>query len=397
MWRATLSEALGWRKKSDMLRRMASIIFGVTAVAVLSALVFPDSGDAIKQGLPGAAEAESRLKSPVSIAESPTNKSQQAAKPEPISPFELSKAINNVRRTRVDVSLKETWQKLGIEPGSFEECGSDCEAKVFRHELSSHQGPEVVLRLTRFFDVCRYLVFGQAKDGGWKFLGHVDHDFNKYEMARHRIAPVNGRPFLVVRGQEGSGSGFAVYAENWYEVSDHGVKPVLSYPSDGHTNPWPAGLARSFKASPIPAARTGRVTIQYTVNYDAAGYDNDDLKLAFVNQHRAAYNWDSQSNKFVFDPKQSNISEAEIAAIANIQSEKEPKPGTKIGETTFYSSSEARSFIGGGYEVFLKYNLQRLMTIAKGRATKPKTWLRQFLTECRDTDEKKALLAALGK
>ncbi|HEX3230075.1 MAG TPA: hypothetical protein VHQ95_13960, partial [Pyrinomonadaceae bacterium] len=77
------------------------------------------------------------------------------------------------------------------------------------------------------------------------------------------------------------------------------------------------------------------------------------------------------------------------------ESEEEPKDGTKIGETTFYSSS--RAFIGGGYEVFLKYNLPRLMTIAKGRAAKSKSWLKQFLTECRDTDEKKALLAALGQ
>jgi len=38
-----------------------------------------------------------------------------------------------------------------------------------------------------------------------------------------------------------------------------------------------------------------------------------------------------------------------------------------------------------------------LMTIAKGRAANSKSWLKQFLTECRDTDEKKALLAALGK
>jgi len=37
------------------------------------------------------------------------------------------------------------------------------------------------------------------------------------------------------------------------------------------------------------------------------------------------------------------------------------------------------------------------MTIAKGRAANAKSWLKQFLTECRDTDEKKALLAALGK
>jgi hypothetical protein len=317
--------------------------------------------------------------------------------PDSISPFELARSINNARRAQTDVELAGTWRKLGLAAGSFEVCGSGCEAKVFRYELSSHAGPEVVLKLTQSFDFCRYLVFGRSQDGrGWKFLGHVDHDFNKYEMARHRIASVNGEPLLVVRGQEGSGSGYALYAETWYDVSDDGVKPVLSYPSDGHTSPWPAGLARSFRVLTIPgAAGANRLTVQYTVSYDTAGYEGDNVKLEFVNRHRASYKWDAASGKFVLDPQQSDISSAEIAAIANIASEEEPKDGTKIGETTFYSSSKA--FVGGGYEVFLKYNLPRLMTIAKGRAAKPKAWLKQFLTECRDTDEKKALLVALGK
>src|SRR4030095_16037007 len=111
--------------------------------------------------------------------------------------------------------------------------------------------------------------------------------------------------------------------------------------------------------------------------------------------HRVSYKWDDAVGKFVIDPQQSNISPEEIAALANIDSEEEPKASTKIGDTTFYSSSKA--FIGGGYEVFVKHNLPRLMTIAKGRAAKSKAWLKQFLTECRDTGEKKALLAALGK
>lgn len=373
-------------------------------MAVLSALAFPDSGDTLS-GQPAksvtgtAAITEDAVKQTAPASNAESTKSQETATLESVSPFELAKSINNIRRTKKDVSLKETWQKLGIAPGSFEECGSDCEARVFRHELSSHTGPEVVLKLTRFFDFCRYLVFAPAENNrGWKFLGHVDHDFNKYEMSRHRIASINGRPFLVIRGQEGSGSGFALYAETWYEVSDQGVKPVLSYPSQGQTFPWPAGLGRAFKTATIAdPTRRDRLIVQYTVDYTTSGYENDDLKLEFVNRHRVAYTWDRAASKFTIDPRPSNISEPEIAAIANIESDDEPKPGTKAGNTTFYSSSEAKRFIGGGYEVFLKYNSQRLMTIAKGRAAKLKRWLRQFLTECRDTEEKQALLAALGK
>jgi hypothetical protein len=137
--------------------------------------------------------------------------------------------------------------------------------------------------------------------------------------------------------------------------------------------------------------------IQYATSYETEGYEGIEVRLKFSNQHRAAYQWDNQSRKFVLDPQQSNISEAEINAIANIESEAAPKGGTKIGETTFYSAAEAGSFIGGGYEVFLKHNLPRLKAIAQGRPTKAREWLQRFLTECRDTEEKKTLMAALGK
>jgi hypothetical protein len=369
---------------------MTAIILGVTAVAVLNALAFPDSGRILTAQNPGVSQSAATAQPDLtSTLEKPQDTSAS------ISPIELARSINHARRAQTVVELADTWRKLGLEAGSFEVCGSGCEAKVFRYELSSQPGPEVVLKLIQSFEICRYLVFGRTLDGrGWKFLGHLDHDFNKYEMARQRLATVNGKSFLVVRGQEGSGSGYALYAETWYEVSDAGVKPVLSYPSDGHTNPWPAGLARSFKATNIPTTDREHLTIQYTVTYDTAGYDGDNLKLEFVNRLRASYKWDVASGKFILDSQQSNISTAEIAAIANIESEEEPKDGTKIGDTTFYSSSKA--FIGGGYEVFLKHNLPRLMTIAKGRAANAKSWLKQFLTECGDTDEKKALLPALG-
>ncbi len=360
-----------------MLTRMFAVIFGVAAAAVVGA------------GLVPAREAWAGAR-PVPTSNLRFNQTQ--ARSESVSPFALARSINNIQRTGKDVSLAETWQKLSIDGGSFAECSSDCAAKIYRNELSPNPGPEVVIKLSRLESV-RYLVFGR-NERAWKFLAYVDHDFNRYEMARHRIASINGKPFLVIRGQEGSGSGYELYVESWYEVSDNGAKPVLSYPSDGHTFPWPAGLARSFKTtSRAELKKPGGVVIQFSVGYEAGGYEGEELKLNFENQHQVVFQWDSQLRKFAIDPQRSNISEKEINAIANIETEETPKDGTKIGETTFYS--DAKSFVGGGYEVFLKYNLPRLTAIAKGRPTKARKWLQRFLTECRDTDEKKALSTAL--
>lgn len=369
-----------------MFRRMTAIILGVMALAMLNALVFPEK----------VSVNPVIVSSPVALA-ADLNPAAGAArsKSESISPFALARSINEIRRRKVDVSLAETWQKFGIEAADWESCSNDCRAELYQHQLTPDAGAEVVLKLTRFVELCRYLVFARSADGrGWKFLGHVDHNFNKYEMARHRVALVNGKPFLVIRGQEGSGSGYALYAETWYDVSNKGVKAVLSYPSDGHTYPWPAGLSRSFTATNVPDRKgADRLTIQYTVDYDTSGSEDVAVRLSFANRHRAVYRWDRAAGIFVLDPQSSNISEREINAIANIESEDEPKDGAKIGETTFYSS--AKAFVGGGYEVFLKHNLPRLMTIAKGPNTKSKQWLQRFLKECEETDEKKALVAAL--
>ena len=367
---------------------MTAIIFGVMAAAMLNALLFPDAT---------LDQKPSAVSIPVASAATEDRLAAERASVDSTSPFQLAKSINDVRRKKVDVSLAQMWQKFGVDAGGWENCSNECRAQVLRFELSAHPGAEVVLKLTRFEELCRYLVFARSIDGrGWKFLGFVDHNFNKYEPARQRVASANGRPFLVIRGQEGSGSGYALYAETWYDVSDAGVKAVLSYPSDGHTYPWPAGLSRSFKATNLPdAKRSGRLTIQIAVDYDTDGYEDVPVKLSFANRHRASYLWDQAAGKFVFDPQLSNISEREINAIANIETEDNPKDGTRIGNSTFYSS--AKAFVGGGYEVFLKHNLPRLLTIAKGPHTNAKQWLRRFLNECEDTDEKKSLVAAVGK
>lgn len=317
----------------------------------------------------------------------------QTPRTKSIDPFALASEIVKATHNRTVIDLISTWQQLGIEPGEFEECG-DCEVYAHKAELNGIAGAEALIKLTKSNYACRYLVFTRtAKD--WKFLGHVDHDFNRYQMARHRVASVKGRRFLVIRGQEGSGSGFALYSETWYSVGNAGVKPVLAYPVEGNTYPWPSGLGRSFKAAAVPEIRTNRITVHYTVSYTTLNYIKEDLKKLFVNQHRVTYVWDKQAGQFIFDHRQSNISPAEIDALANIETEDNSQPATKIGNTTFYSMSQKKAFVGGGYEVFLKFNLRSLIMIARGRVAKEKEWLRQFLADCQDTSEKKALMKAL--
>src|SRR5262245_27481856 len=132
-----------------MLRRMTAIILGVTAVALLNALVLPHEGDELSGEKPtvvSRSEFQPERTLPDSIVFAKFE--QTGTKPaRDVSPLEMAEAVNNVRRRHVDVSLKDTWEALGLDPGQFEECSNDCEAKIFRHQLTSDSGPEVVLKL----------------------------------------------------------------------------------------------------------------------------------------------------------------------------------------------------------------------------------------------------------
>lgn len=317
-----------------------------------------------------------------------------------ISPFELAKQINATRKlpygSESALQLTPQWKALGIDSQFFERCSGDCKAETFVTELNGRRGREVVFKLIKMNVLCRFVVFTQEPDG-WRVIGHFDHDFNKYEMAAHRVVNFDRKPWLVLRTQAGSGSGFALYGETWFQVGDRQMRPVLSYPVEGQTYPGPDGLGREFHAMlDRKTVSTTYLVIAYNVKYSKV----DDVSRRFAtfvsNQHRVCYRWDPAETVFVYEPLCSNISLQDIDGIANIQSDDEPPAGTTVAGTTFYSNSELKAFVGGGYEVFLKHNFDILMKIAIDKQHKDRDWLRQFLNDCADITEKKKLLDALS-
>jgi hypothetical protein len=318
------------------------------------------------------------------------------------SPYEIAKLVNENRRqqklSRVNavLDLRPIWQRLRLDSGSFDECGGDCTAEISTLDLNSKPGPEVILKLTGFSERCRFLVFRKV-GRAWTVVGHVDHNFNRYQMARHRVVRFSGKPWLLIRGQEGSGSGFSLYSETWYQVSQSGIRSVLSYPVAGTTYPWPAGLAREFKAQTITDSKSsGDLVLRYIVSYIKLDYNSNKPSNFMINEHRVRFKWNKKTKSFKFNPARSDVSEAEISAIANIEDEKS-SAGKTLGSMKFYSGTENKAWVGGGYEVFLKYNLGSLMKVASDKNNKDREWLRLFLNDCHDIPEKRALTAALER
>jgi len=325
--------------------------------------------------------------------------------PRSTSPFDIAHVINlskrqwDKRRIELVVDLDATWKKLGIPIQNFGACAGDCRAEIFKSELNGKPGSEVIVKLTRSWNDCRYLFFTRHNGHSrrWKLLGYIDHDFNRYEMASHRVVRAFGRNWFVLRGQEGSGSGYYLYGETWFQVNGGGVKPVLNYSVDGHTDPVIGGLKWELKSQPLAAKQrnnTRVIRLRFNVFYTAEGFENHEFTRRFIVRRHADYVWDGSSREFVFDPSHSSISEREMNVVANVESEpSEEEQGVRIGGSTFFSGLE--SFVGSGFEMFVRLNLGRLMNIARGKNSQSKDWLREFLKQCDNIPEKLALERAL--
>lgn len=345
------------------------------------------------------------LKSSVELQVSPGQTQTQARDPHSVSPLEIKRLIDESKRVWKksgvvqDVDLGPTWKKLGIEDRFLQSCnGGSCEVKIRKADLDGQSPQELILEVTQY-TFSRFLVFTQSRTAvnkaHWILRGYVDTDFNKYQRAQHRVLNANGRSWLAIRSQSGSGTGFSLYDETWYELGSDDLRPVLSYSIEGHTYPWPSGLGRSFRARVQPGTN-GEVVVVYEVDYEAARYaDKESRKLA-VNRHRLCYTWDNNQRVFVFSAACSDTSEEEISAIANIETVEDDE-GEQLGGMKFYSMSQQKAFVGGGYDVFLKYNFPVLMKIASSKSEAERDWLRQFLKDCDDTPKKTELLDALAK
>jgi len=333
-----------------------------------------------------------------------TRTNEDGSEPRSESPYEIARIVHRASRSwkeehiETKVDLSSTWKRLGIDAGDFEDC-TYCEARLFRSDLDGKPGREAILKLTKSGDSCRYLIFrpGLVKRD-WKLIGYIDHDFNRYQMAHHRIVRAFGRNWFVLYGQEGSGSGYYLYGETWFAVTRAGIRPILNYVVDGHTDPVMGGLKWELSARAVPSKSGAdrRIRLLFEVRNLAHGFGESHFAKQFIVRRHADYAWDRKAGVFKTDPRSSTISEAEMNAVANTgEDPSEEGGGTAIGQSTFFSS--LKGFVGNGFEVFLRLNMRPLTTIAAGPDTPAREWLREFLGQCNDIPEKLRLEKAMQK
>lgn len=300
------------------------------------------------------------------------------------SPYDIALFITD----NPDADLSTIWNQLGIKNANFgyrsiseEQRGertdrflskcNNCDVETYSCELDGEPGKEVLLKVSDLVaESCRYLVFKQVKiresRPEWKLLGHIDHGFGRYRMPEHSLVYGSGRSWLVVKVQEGSGSGFAVYHGRLVQVDSTGLKEILRFPSEGHLSTCCYYPTREFTCRILKCEINNRVTIvelELSVSYSASS--GADKVLLWKKRQKAIYEIDPNSNSLVLDKNKSDLSQEEIDAI--------------------YFGEELSD------ENFIKYNNAELSRIALGVQESRKEWLRLFLNQDEQSPEKDRL------
>jgi hypothetical protein len=203
----------------------------------------------------------------------------------------------------------------------------------------------------------------------WRFAGHFN-PWAKYFALSHRIFTFGGKPYLAATEQGISGTGLSSEVERWMDLTLSDFSAVFSYTitgeylglQEGRLSRRIHGHVASFKPGPIEF-----ITVQYEITFDRASGRSVATRSDTLVFKRA------DGHKFGLDEKLSTASREQ----------------TKL----FYGISE----YGLTCEDFLRSNILFLKKLAAGAENDHKRELKQFLTECADTREKRQLTALLGK
>jgi hypothetical protein len=309
-----------------------------------------------------------------------TKNDYEPIKPHPvsISPYKIKRLVeqdkSSRRRKEDDLDFESILKRLEIKPDVYTAFDH---AEISTFQLDNKPGEETVLRL--YADEgwqSLYLIFKRGAahskaNGKWILLGYIDA-FTWIGKPQTRVVSIGANRWLVVRHCAWHGSGGLSRDNNdWYEVGDKGVIPVLSYYNfdfggvrESHTEILKSGFVR------------GAVTILLQVSDIYKGYtENGDSFPLWEDRKKVTFIRPLDSSKFVPAPHNSEISEEEICAL----SDSDGHCSSDDYDTTH----------------FLQYNYQELAKIAARGNAKQKEWLRNYLDTSDESIEKQSLQKAL--
>ncbi len=282
----------------------------------------------------------------------------------PISPLSPQQIVDLIK-TRQFGAFDTIWRDLNLEPVRLI---GYVNVEKFDIVPSLANGPDVVVEISRY-DHSSYLFF--KRDGNqWRLISYLPEVYSRFNEAEYRFATYNEDIWFVINRHSGSGTGYSLFEENWYLLTENGFELKLTYPFSGYeTTPM---LWRSFDSQIINYDDQEQMVVEIEVDctFSSYGYDDPDIDIFDV-KRQGRYIWDSATQAFVTDPDQSQI------------------PILEPFETTCPVH----------YKNFVETYAEQLIDITRHGNDEQKRWLKQYLMQMglsdEDDDTVKVLLDSL--
>jgi hypothetical protein len=280
-----------------------------------------------------------------------------------------------------NIDLKQIWKllRIGISNGVSYRCGGNCNAETFDISMTDEgQGETIALKVSfEDGDFYQYLIFRIVKIGvsreEWKLIGVIDSRGKRNAPPVHRVESADNQSWFVIRELWSQGSGTLAYGDVWYQIGARGVRPVLSYPVEGHNTTCQKQPWHSYKSILLRYGLDNgiyTVPLQFLVSYELSDCARANApRSLFAKGQKAYFVWDAEEGRFILDKSRSDITEKEINNVYQVAG---PAP-----------------------EMFVEYNFNELLEMAQVGGMEQKDWLRKTLRDLPDNLRKSVLQRAV--
>lgn len=297
-----------------------------------------------------------------------------AALGQPAPDADLLKAADNPAAladyidTHLDFDWEPLWKAVGLKDAGLLAC--ERSLACYTELLRVADPPQTILAIRMPAGNVAYIRYLGDDRTGWRLSGAYAATTRNYPP-RQELAFIGARPFLRLSSQGVSGSDVSSEIEEWIDLSRTEFEPVFDFSPQGGERRF-FGVGREIKST--ARAKTNGAAETIEVNVDILFFG-----LAGLNRVHYLATYDRQPGQPKFElsgvkPVSSNAPTISIEEFKNLMDLDE----------------------GPSNEQLLRYAWPGLNRVARSGSAKAKDWLRKALDHCKDTEEKRALLALLS-
>jgi hypothetical protein len=162
--------------------------------------------------------------------------------------------------------------------------------------------PDEPYTITAFYNPFDVLLLFYTGGNGqpWRYIGFVPFG-GRGAGTEYRVETWNGHIWITGNESGGHGTGESRYLHNWYELTDKGIRPVLSFPYDEYFVEYMGGYILKADSIKPYADDNMKVKVDYTLekryslNLDIS---DEHGQVVISSKIQAEYEWDEKNKVF---------------------------------------------------------------------------------------------------